>query len=356
MTCRQLVFILSLATLTTCNINFCSNAIVNFKGYSCVFEEPDSVSKLGSKIFYIQDDYHKQYILKTYSFKPDTKHELDLLQKYKAVPSVVDVIDYKISNNIVMMILDAGNKASLDKIILNTSCFSDMAYFYKLARNLVDGIARLNQEGLSLTKIFPEDIIFTDEYLPLFTNLENAHEYSRQSLILGGSALLAPELIDIYFSNKSYLPNPSGDVYSFGLLLYFMKYKKYPYDEIQKSTFNALHQMVQFPVSEDVDFIHLIQSSVVVESKRANFDYLKDKIIEIQLNKHEEITRQRTKYQINDGRLIAFESENEKQKMVVLSIGAFVFIFFVIALTYIKCKKCLKKGNHDSSIGLITND
>jgi serine/threonine protein kinase len=329
---------------------------VNFKGYSCIFEEPETITLMGSKNFLIQDDYHKGFILKVYSYNPESTHELDLLLKYKKDPYVVQVVNYKIMKNTVLMILDCGNRTTFDKLILNTSSFTNRAYFYKIAKNLLQGVIDLNKNGISLTRIYPQDIILDKDNLPIFTNFEYAHEYSPARPLKGGSNLLAPELIDVFFSAKPYLPKPSGDIYSFGILLYYMRYKKFPYDELQKSTFNALHQMIQFPISEEMDFIDLIRLILVDESKRGDFDHIKSKILNNQLTKNMELTRQRTKFQVNDGRLIAYENENEKQKIIVLSIGTFVFVLFVVSLIYIKCKKCFKKENYDYEVGIITNE
>ena len=356
MTCRQLIIIFFLFTLCVNNINFCSDAVVNFKGYSCIFEEPEAISLLGSKNFLIQDDYHKGFVLKVYSNNQDSNHELDLLLKYKDNPNVVEVVNYKILKNVVIMILNCGNRTTLEKLILNTSSFTNHAYFFRIIKNILNGIMGLNHKGIALTRIYPQDIILSKDELPIFTNFEFAHEYNQQFTLKGGSSILAPELIGISMTSKPYIPNPSGDIYSFGLLIYFMRYKKFPYDEIQKSTFSALHQMIQFPISEEMDFVSLMQMTLVVESKRADFDHLKEKIIQIQLNKQEDYTKQRTKFQVSDGRLIAYETENQKQKLVVLSVGTFVFVFFVISLIYIKCKKCINKGNDESEVGILSDD
>lgn len=356
MTLRQLLFILLLARLSANSFNFCSEVISNFPGYTCDYEEPEASSKQGSKSFLVHDEKRKIHILKVYPFSAAANRELELLQKFAKQPSVVNLLEYKIQNKLLMMVLDFGHRITLSNLVNNTSSLSDHFTFYKIARNLLQAILALNKEGISLTRIDPNDIIIQREDIPVFTNLESAHEYNTQQSITGSSDLLPPELIDVYNSHQPFLPNTFGDVYSFGLLLYYMRYKVFPYPPAQTSTMSVLNQIVYFPVSEEKDFIDLISVCLVVESKRFGFDNLKEKLIEIQLNKREDYTRQRTKYQIKDGRLISFESENEKQKLVVISIGCLVFVLFVTSLIYIKCRKCISKRRVHHESDLMTNN
>ena len=356
MTWCRLLFILLLVRLSANSFNFCSEVISNFPGYTCDYEEPEALSKQGSKTFLVHDENRKVHILKVYPFSMTANRELELLQRLAKQPSVVNLLEYKIQNKLLMMVLDFGHSMTLTHLVNNTSSLSDHFIFYKIARNLLQAIMRLNQEGISLTRIDPNDIIIQNEDFPIFTNLESAHDYNMQQPITGSPDLLAPELVDVYNSHKPFLPQQLGDVYSFGLLLYYMRYKSFPYPMSQTSTMSVLQQVVYFPVSEEKDFIDLVSLCLVVDSKRSGFDYVKEKLIEIQLNKREDYTRQRTKYQIKDGRLISFESENEKQKMVVISIGCFVFVLFLTSLIYIKCRKCLSKRKHQDESSLFTSN
>ena len=342
MTRRHLAFILLFAWTTAESINYCSEVIPHFPGYSCKYEEPDRISKQGSKIFLISDDHKNLRSLKVLPLGPLAFHEVNLLKKFQKDPLIVNLLQVKIENKRLMMILESGDQMSLENLVLNVSAFKDQAYFYRIARALIHAVLHLKSLKVSLLRLDPRDILVSKDDSITFTNLEFAHLYEEQTRILGGTELLPPELVDDYKFHKAYIHSDLHEVYSLGLLFYYMKYKEYPYPEIQSSTNSLLNQFITFPAQEEMGFISLIQSTLVIKSKRINLDDLKESFIKQMLYKNSEVTRQLIKYQMNDGRLIYFEKENEKQKIIVISIGLFVFLIFLISFVFIKCRKCIK--------------
>ena len=343
MTWRQIPFIVIFAFASTQNINYCSEAISYLQGYTCKYEEPESYSKVSYKTFLIQNEKKEVNTLKVKPASPFAKKEIDILRKFKENPQIVNLLDYKITEKYVFLILDSGDKMTLQTLTHNLSILSDNQIYFKIARQILQMLIWFQQQKISLLAIHPSSIELSSDNIPIFTNLSHASFYSDHQPFSAEIELLAPELVDKLISHRAVSVNGSNDAYSFGILLYYMKYKHLPFSSNISSSGNLLSQTVEFPAGENLGFIDLVKSCLIVEPKRVGLKELDDMIIELNLRKNKDLVHQQTKYQLRDGRLIYFENENEKQKLIVIGVGGFVFAAFVIGFVYIKCKKCFPK-------------
>ena len=257
-----LPIILVLSTVTAFTIETCDEVISYFPDFICNYQQPRNISTQGSKSFLIMGKDKKFMTLKVHTDLKIAQNEVDLLNKFQDNKNITKLIKFIIKDKLGFILLDSAHLMKLNNLVLNTSSLSDRKLFFKVARNLLKGIMKLNYNGLSLTKIFPQDINLDTEYNPIFTNLEFSHDYAEKSRISGGTDMLAPELIDFSLSNTEYLPSFLEDVYSFGLLLYYMKYKKFPYKMNEKTNQSISQKYIYFSESEDKDFIDLIRMCI----------------------------------------------------------------------------------------------
>jgi len=227
--------ILTLFAATTLAVKFensvCSEYIVQFPKYKCVQQK--SIGQGANGIaFPIKRDGRK-YMLKvqkTRVRRDKAFNDIKFLKLLTPSTYVINLIEYKEDMNFLYAVLEFGSKGDLDQFIeKNPHRFTDSKTILKFFLNIVEALIYIHGKKVSHNDIKPQNIVVMEDERLKFIDFDVALSLGTKANGRGTMEYMDPEIIKTW-GTKSLLFNEKRDIYSLGVLLFFMSQKKYPFN------------------------------------------------------------------------------------------------------------------------------
>ena len=154
--------------------------------------------------------------------------------KHKNIPNIYQYYKIKNGSCIVMEYIKYGDLSNFKKTYLKKQCLSESLICY-LSYQILEAILYLHKNKKIHLDIKPQNILIDDFLNIKVTDFSISYDYksSQKDISLpkvGTCYYISPEVLN---ENKIKVSEASKiDIYSFGVLLYFLAFNDYPYDLI----------------------------------------------------------------------------------------------------------------------------
>ena len=165
----------------------------------------------------------------------DLKHEFNMLQKIRHIPLMCQAYSFHtIDNQYTYILLENIQGKSISRFLKQTADLTDFD-FYSIIEDILRAFSCLHESNIVHGDIHPSNILVCEDKsvkiidlgLSLDTNVE------KDEMVKMGGVLfyMPPERINISSVDKfSKEPDYHSDVYQLGLILYFIFYRKEPFE------------------------------------------------------------------------------------------------------------------------------
>ena len=231
-------YILVLYVLNTCFSKSleitCEEAVSLFPAFRCLTPaDPGYVSeaKKHKLIFSLKDKLNgKKHLLtvkRTSSLKVEDNPEIFFLNLAQRKRSVVGMEDYKIKEDYTYLITEKPEHYTLASFIKKNKYLNDNVNVLRMFSKLLSAASYMHFRGIVHAGLSPESIMVDEGFNPLIANFDNAEEFDSNHLKNLRREYNDPYITDapadriIRFDDKT-------DIWSLGVILYFMVHKSYP--------------------------------------------------------------------------------------------------------------------------------
>ena len=227
--------------------------------------------------------YKQDFAVKVITLKEEKKELMtrSFKSEYDALttlshPNVVQVYDSLYSQNHIYLILEYCSKGDLQSYIKKNGPLNKTT-LYQYIYSIVDALAYLESKNFSHNDIKPSNILIDSYGRPKLADFGLSKKVDHNSLsedYTGTLLFLAPEILN----RKSYNPL-KADIWSFGIMLYYLTTNTFPFEE---QTFKGLQTLAQtgyFYIPSNIDPIYkkLLNMSIVVKPEnRGTFFEMKE--------------------------------------------------------------------------------
>ena len=325
-------------------MDWCYEAIQNhYRTYQCLNAKAEHQTP-NSSTFLVKDPQERTVTLKVMTLNDQSLNELANLHLLKGKSYIVQLLEHHKDSKYIFEVLDFGNRMSLEEILEHISDLGKLENVVSFGFKIAKGLFEIHSAFLSHGDLTPQNIVMDLGFKPLITNFESSVMTGSNEIPTGSIDYLAPELLDGRLKGMSVMAEDSADIFSFGLILYFVRYRKLPLPKAE-STHDLLESFVVFPPNEEDDFIELVRMCLVHRDVRST---LPDIIAKLELI-HNRFQDQKfvsnkqfssVKFKVLTGELESLNIQINLKRLIVFTLGSITF--FVILFVFI-CNVCLYK-------------
>ncbi len=213
----------------------CSDHIVQFPEYRCSQQHP--FGKGASGITFTVKRRDKTFILKVQKLTPKKDkalNDLKFLEILRPSEHVIDLIDHKEVGEYLYEILEFGTKGDLDHYIQkNPNKFKDKVSILKFFLQMVEAVMYIHSKEVTHNDLKPENIVLMGDDRLKLIDFDVALPINTLARGRGTLEFMDPEVIDSW-GKRAIIFNDKRDIYSLGVILFFMSQGKYPFNAQEK--------------------------------------------------------------------------------------------------------------------------
>lgn len=211
--------------------SLCSDHIDQFPEYSCVQE--NQFGKGASGIAFTIKREDKVYILKVQKLIPKKEkalNDLQFLNQLKPSPYVIELIDHKEVGDFLYEILEFGSKGDFENYIKNNADkFKDKGTVLKFFSQIVEAVTYVHDKKVTHNDLKPENIVVMDDETLKLIDFDVALLINSLARGRGTLEFMDPVIINNW-GKQMVVYNEKRDIYSLGVILFFMSQGRYPFN------------------------------------------------------------------------------------------------------------------------------
>lgn len=298
----------------------------------------------------------------TNALVPEKDPEIAYLSLLQSLPHIVTlyppaVIESINGNKYLLEVLELAKYGDLDQFVeVNPTFFNDDIKLFKFCIELVTGLKEIHSMNIIHASVKAQNIIVTDNYIPKYIDFNwSVPNYSRNHS-RGDHLFNAPEVV--LNRNRVIDWDTSKDVYSLGVVFYYLTHQQVPFNGITRYFHKRDVQKKRYKLKEGLraDFAEIIQKMLKYDPKhRASLNTIEELLMKAQSN-------------TNPSRLVKDQIANldnesleemgliEMDPLLIFIGCGCVVIFVVLAFIVIRWTKSPKKGVSSNRTELFTKD
>jgi len=334
---KLVLVLLFFTTSITCG---CSKYIKNFPKYYCVKQQPLNSGSNGTA--YVVKSEGKEYILKQQSTSSDSESELQILQKMKGIPYVVQLIKYVVNPHDTLFIINYGSKGNMEVFVESLEKIS-YEYVVNFFIKLFTAVQEIHNRGFIHADLKFEHVVVDDNGDPIIIDFDLSVDINTMSEPKGTLNYMAPEVLRNFILDKPVLYTPEIDSYSLIVMFYEMFNRTKPYILLDINYNSLMNSEIFFSKGQPRDFYAIVSNTLMVASNRLKFDGTFERFQDKRFYDHDNLNHDKA-YRLIDyaqegeGYISEDEKEDVEDKIytiVQIVLGVFFVIFLIIA--YDKC-------------------
>lgn len=327
-------FIICIFTQSVISESTCSDYLPDFPNYTCLQEKLQSDEGLG-KYFIIQKNETK-FILLGKPNCQESQQEFNLFNKFNQNDFVLKIYEQKQINNNILLVTDFPENLSLLKALSKPEFLDDFEKKRKFILKLCEGVLKIHQAGFVLSDLNLENIWVNQDFEPVLVNLSEIVSTNSVGYVRGHVDFMSPEMFDLFFQSKKLQYTETIDVFSIGVLYYFMVTGGFPFHQ----HFSDLSQLnlIHFQPGTRKEFTEVIHQTVIRMDKRTNMEDLIELLRVQEAKKDSSITQEALFYTFDSDELTPITNINKILFIGILIIVIIISILFVLFLLRCMCK------------------
>jgi serine/threonine protein kinase len=279
----KVMFVLTVVKNISCLKMTCEEAVKFFGRYECAQDSIMDHSE-NSISFRVRANDHSfmlrvQEIRKPYAFKQAIS-DLNYLRLFKESVYVTRMIEFIDNEDYIIEVLEIGSHGTLDSYYKDKkSHFSDKKFVLNFFLKIVESVSFIHSHGVVHTNLNLSNIVVTDENEPNIFNFSLAVPINQESSRRRGSLETMDPIIMMEIDSNTVFYNEFRDVYSLGVILYFLTQNRYPFEGIDVSSIskNISKGKYRLRKGTSFDIANLIHSCLMINEKdRTNIQELID--------------------------------------------------------------------------------
>ena len=318
----------------------CEEGIKIFNGYSCYNSTPIEKEE-NSVTFLVQSDKDKNL----YSFRIITQiskndkgnTELMFLKSFIDSEFILKLIEYRSKNNKLFEILEYMNNRSLKNFIAtNPNYFKNEDNVINFAKDLVRTLLFLGTRGIIHGNLNLKNIIMNEDNKPKLSDFSQSVQEDSSAVVNINNDFSAPELMYNYGRVLKWSNN--SDKYSLGVILYYILFKRYPFNLENKGTWKDKLIKGEYRVDKGTrqDMLTFIQSCLQYNPEDRATLYEMEDMLNMMLVSNQPVKRLNYSATVNihNHNVISVNVSQDKLFMLMIAVCFLTCVLLLIFLIY----------------------
>ena len=324
-------------TLTNDSKILCSTYIHNLDDYTCVQEDPFELSAHAS--FFRTNTQGFDTVMKVSPKNNQTLNEVEVLRMVSHCPYVGKIMHFLILDKFVIVIFPFYARGTLSDILNKKPAQLNHDAKMNIVLMISKSIFCLHTYLYAHGDITLHNIFLSKNYTPFLVNFEQAFTDSKIYQIESLDKYSSPEMVLFDANDEPYEYTFLDDVYAAGIVFYFMFTNKFPINLSQLFWPQINKSKINFNPDVTKDFVHIIMSTISLENKRLESNYLYF-LIENCIQNPKEVKLGKPQFYILKD-LILKDLERTDKFVLYLTIGIIGSLAFLALLvsTFLWCKQ-----------------
>lgn len=313
----------------------CQDYLSDFPDYECLQENIQKDPGLGTYFLLSKND--QKFALWGRPDSASTQQQLDFLQKSEQNKFVVNIYERKTINGNVLAVFDFPSQMTLQNYSQSPS-FNTFDQTRNLILEITKGVAQIHKLGFVVTDLNLENIWVDSEGHPVLVNVEYVLPVGTVTYPRGKLQFMSPELIDQFQEGLQAKYEPADDVYSIGVIYYFLMKQTYPLKNELKNFANIQLNLILFNEGDKKEFVQVVWQTVIKSNERVAIDRLEEILEGHKLKPNFEKIEEDQFYTLD---LPQMQHVSSATKYLFIGLLALIFLFlicFVFFLLRCMCK------------------
>ena len=312
----------------------CSKYIANFPDYKCFKEKYMYYSK--NKVIFKLIKQSQIYTLKIQKNNEKNSNELDILSQVSHCPNVAPLQDFLFTQELIFMIIPLYDFESLGQIVNDEKQILTFEIISKIFRKVMGALICINKFGILHRAIHSKNILINKNYEPHLINFNHSTFEGDTFVPDFVSEFSSPEMVMHYNQSKIYHFTSKDDVYSMGVLLYFMYERIVPIESSLLKYNLMVSKEIVFYSGDLMSILETIQKSLIVFSLRLNLNDFHIWVVENLTKSSLNTLDSHSFYRLNNPKMISFQSNY----LCLLILIIVISLIFIIGISISLCMFC----------------
>lgn len=321
-------------------VNACSKYIQLFPKYSCVQESNIGV-KINCPVFLVKDQGGKLFVMKMQRQGDQSDREVEVLRKLKGRPYVVQMQAEKAHDGLQGIVLEYASRKNLELVLQTSDYFSNPHNILIFFAKLIEGLQSLHQAGFVHSKLSIFNVVLNEQYDPMIIDFNLSQPVETRSNFKGIPVYMTPEMVGAMNNRQQIVFSEKIDIYSAGVILYFMYFHKYPIGHFEMDFEQMIDSAIIFPEGSSSLFMNIIKRCLQLEKNRNSDEqlllFLKDSLKDFRdtpiVNDYY--------YTLRENNLSVYHKGIHEMSRVMFFMLVASAIIFSISIMFCYCQLCL---------------
>ena len=327
----------------------CQDAIKEMPGYVCYKEKKFAEGSYSVAYLVRKEETDEIFIMKVANIRWQThnglnKPDSEFLRLFKGSEYVIQMYEEKQLGEYLYEILEYAENGDLqDFVNFNPHFFDDYSEVLKFSLRLVRGLQEIHKKNVIHTDIKPQNIVVDKEHHPKYIdfNLSLGPHDSKTANARGDPRYNPPEVL--FNRGKKHTWTADKDVFSLGLVLYYIYNKAMPFASISTNYFERAVKRKKYLLYKGTpkDYIKIVQGCLQEDpTARYALPVLEEMIVAAQVAKTPDRLDRRMLASLDSFELeeapFVFINPQLLWIFIGIAIGVLSIIAIVLAFVFIK--------------------
>jgi serine/threonine protein kinase len=318
----------------------CETYIGIVKGFECIRDLYIDKGK-NNTLYAVKDKDNKEYVMKVRTKSKKSIFESKMFDVLKGEAYIAQKISENIMDDIHVMIIQNAKRRNLETVLSTDDNFQDTLKMLMFFQQLIQGIRNIHKHKYAHTNINLKNILVTENYEPLIIGLDSMVELDSMHSFRGIHAYMSPEIILGMNLREKIKYTKSVDIYAAGVVLYYIKENKFPFENYQLQYQNLINTKIVFKEDSSSLFMNVVLRCLQLESnitdEKELLSYMDKSINE----EHEFPLVNSYSFSMKENKLQLYVDNTKlhHQQMVVLTIVGIAILSLTILFCF--CQLCL---------------
>jgi serine/threonine protein kinase len=182
-----------------------------------------------------------------------------------------------------LIIMPKVNRPTLEKAVFSIRDFSEFDILLNFFEKVIKGISCMHKAGFVHADLKPDNIFVLPDFNPVIFDFNISHEINKKTSPKGTLSYITPEFL-YSLDNKSEVEyKPNVDIYSLGIIFYYMMFQKNPYSSTR--SFDELAKTrIHVPKNSKKIISKILRKTICLDKDRASLDDIENDIFRFRLN------------------------------------------------------------------------